>query len=142
MPTIVSCRDLEAWKVAMEVAVEAFAFAYQLPPAERFEIASQIRRAAVSIPSNVAEGQASGPGKRYHNHVRISLGSLAELETLVEIVRRRELVSSDALCRLDELMQHAGRLMHGLERSIRWRKNIQLGCLIIAGCLAATTVLM
>jgi four helix bundle protein len=141
MAAIVSYKDLESWKVGMAVAIEAFAFASQLPSSERFELGSQIRRAAVSIPSNIAEGQASGPGRRYHHHVRISLGSLAELETLAEIVRRRELVSLDALRTIEELMQHAGRLIHGLERSIRWRKNIQMGCLIVAGWLAANAVL-
>ena len=63
MAVIVSYKDLESWKVAMAVAVEAYAFAGRLPSSERFELGSQIRRAGVSIPANLAEGQASGPGK-------------------------------------------------------------------------------
>ncbi len=142
MAVIETYRDLEAWKVGMELALDAFAVASHLPATERFELGSQIRRAAVSIPSNVAEGQANGPGRRYHNHVRIALGSLAELETLVELVRRRNLLPLDALRTIDALLQHAGRLTHGLERSLRWRLNIQTGCLVLAGWLCGVALLL
>ena len=121
MAAIETFRDLEAWKVGVELALGPFAVASHLPASERFEVGGQMRRAAVSIPSNVAEGQANGPGRRSHNHVRIALGSLAELETLVEIIRRRKLLPADALQNIDALAQHAGRLIHGLERSLRWR---------------------
>jgi len=141
MAAIETFRDLEAWKVGVELALGPFAVASHLPASERFEVGGQMRRAAVSIPSNVAEGQANGPGRRSHNHVRIALGSLAELETLVEIIRRRKLLPADALQNIDALAQHAGRLIHGLERSLRWRLNIQTGCLIIAGWLCAGALL-
>lgn len=88
MAQILSFRDLDAWKAAMNLVLAAYDAAHQLPPTERFELSAQIRRAAVSIPSNVAEGQASGPGARYRHHVRIALGSLAELETQIEIASR------------------------------------------------------
>ena len=127
MASIESYRDLESWKIGVELAVEAFSFASQLPSSERFELGTQLRKAAVSIPSNVAEGQASGPGRRYHHHVQISLGSLAELETLVEIIRRRQILSSETFARIDQLAEHAGRLIHGLERSVRWRRNVAAG---------------
>jgi hypothetical protein len=112
MAAIESYRDLESWKVSVELAVEAFSFASHLPQSERFEMGSQLRKAAVSIPSNIAEGQASGPGRRYHH---------------VEIVRRRQILSTDAFARIDQLAEHAGRLIHGLERSVRWRSRLPLG---------------
>ena len=74
MAAIVSYRDLEAWKAAMNLLLAAYAVARQLPQTERFELSAQMRRAAVSVPSNIAEGQATGPGGRYRHHVRIALG--------------------------------------------------------------------
>ena len=65
----------------MDLAVIAYETSKRLPPAERFELTAQIRRAAVSIPANVAEGQGCGREGRYLYHVRIALGSLAELAT-------------------------------------------------------------
>ena len=64
---------------------------------ERYGLASQMRRAAVSVPSNVAEGHAYGPGLRYRIHVRVALGSLAELATELEIAIRLSYVTGDAL---------------------------------------------
>jgi four helix bundle protein len=56
MGEIVSFRDLDAWKVAMDLVVAIYSLAAKLPATERFELSAQIRRAAVSIPSNIAEG--------------------------------------------------------------------------------------
>ena len=89
MSQIVSFRDLDAWKAAMDLVMAAYDVAHQLPTTERFELAAQIRRAAVSIPSNIAEGQATGPGGRYRHHVRIALGSLAEGALAINGSRRR-----------------------------------------------------
>ena len=135
MAVIHSYRDLQAWQSAIALSLEAFVVASRLPALERFEIGSQIRRAAVSIPSNVAEGQANGPGRRYLHHVRIALASLAELDTHVEIVRRRKLVSESGLESIERLLQQTGRLVHGLDRSLRRRLHIQVGCLAFAACL-------
>jgi four helix bundle protein len=94
--TIRSFRDLDAWKAAMELSCSAYDIAGQLPATERFELASQIRRAAVSIPSNIAEGHACGLRNRYRNHVRIAAGSLAELATQMEIARLQGYIVSGA----------------------------------------------
>jgi four helix bundle protein len=81
-------RDLDAWKVELDVAERVYAFADTLPKNERFEMAGQMRRAALSVPSNVAEGHATGARGRYQYHVRISLGSVAELLTCLELALR------------------------------------------------------
>ena len=117
MAAIVSYRDLEAWKAAMNLLLATYAVARQLPQTERFELSAQMRRAAVSVPSNIAEGQATGPGGRYRHHVRIALGSLAELDTELEAVRRLEYSSEEALRVVAEHLAQAGRLLHGLDRS-------------------------
>lgn len=94
MGTIQSFRDLDAWKTAMDLVLTTYALVKKLPAAERFELGAQLRRAAISIPSNIAEGHACGPRRRYLNHVRIALGSLAELDTQIEIAGRLQLLSA------------------------------------------------
>jgi four helix bundle protein len=142
MATIESYRDLEAWQSAIDLSLETFALASRLPGSERFELGSQIRKAAVSVPSNVAEGQASGPGRRYLHHVDIALGSLAELDTQIEIVRRRQLVSDPILQSIDKLLQQTARLIYGLRRSLRRRLQIQAGCLAFAVCISASAAFL
>ena len=112
-------RQLDTWNAAMDLACRAYDLAAALPPLERFELASQIRRAAVSIPSNVAEGHASGLRNRYRNHVRIALGSLAEVETQVEIAKRRGYLDDAATRGLDDQIARTGQLLHGVLRSLR-----------------------
>lgn len=116
---ISSYRDLDAWKAAMDLVVTVYSVAERLPATERFELAKQMRRAAVSVPSNVAEGQANGPGKRYLNHVRMALGSVAELETQLELAVRLAFVSSSAVTTLERQLVRTGQLLHGLARSLR-----------------------
>lgn len=80
-----SFRDLDAWNVAMELAVACYRLARQLPVEERFALSAQIRRAAVSVPSNIAEGHSTGSDGVFGRQVRTSLGSVGELETQLEL---------------------------------------------------------
>ena len=84
MAVIKSFRDLEAWQAAMDLCVRVYSVSQRLPSEERFGLTSQIRRASVSVPSNVAEGQSHGKNGRYIEHVRIAIGSLGELSTELE----------------------------------------------------------
>ena len=118
MSEIESFRDLDAWKVSMELVVLIYALVTKLPPSERFELSRQIRRAAVSIPANIAEGQGYGPGLRYLNHVRIALGSLAELETELELAQRLKYLAPQDLDSVSEHLVRTGQLLHGLRRSL------------------------
>jgi four helix bundle protein len=129
-----SYRDLEAWQSGMELLLSVYELASQLPQVERFGIASQMRRAAVSVPSNVAEGQAYGRGRRYLHHVRVALGSLAELDTQIEAVRRVGYFNEHALQQAVHLLNQTGILLHGLERSLKRRQMTMTG-LALAACL-------
>lgn len=142
MAAIVSYRDLEAWKAAMNLLLAAYAVARQLPQAERFELSAQLRRSAVSIPSNIAKGQATGPGGRYRHHVRIALGSLAELDTQLEAVRHLEYLSEEGLRVVAEHLAQTGRLLHGLDRCLR-RRHFAISCLTLCGlfCVGGTLLL-
>lgn len=117
-----SFRDLDVWQVSMNVTKAAYEVAKALPESERFELSAQMRRAAVSVPSNVAEGHAHRINPRtYANHVRIALGSLAELETDLELAIRLRFVDPKKISGLFQELERAGQLLHGVLRSQRRR---------------------
>ena len=112
-------RDLEAWQPAMDLAVSAHSLAGQLPPTHRFELASQMRRSATSIPSNIAEGHSQRGDRVFLQHVSIALDSLAELETQVEIAIRAKLLEESAARSLRIELARTGKLLHGLRRTLK-----------------------
>jgi four helix bundle protein len=116
---IQSYRDLIAWQRAMEFAVECHRFATALPRSEQFELAAQIRRAASSVPFNIAEGFGLGTDKAFAKHLRISRGSTFEAQTGIEIAQRLGLTGPHA--RLQELAEETVRLIQGLIISIHKR---------------------
>jgi four helix bundle protein len=114
---IQSFRDLNVWKKGMDLAELVYITSEKLPKSEMFGLTSQMRRAVVSIPSNIAEGKAIG-GLSYPRHVKIALGSESELETQIELTRRLKLLSKlDA----DELLNRTcevGRMLAALLKSL------------------------
>jgi len=93
---IQSYRDLSVWQKAMTLAERIYSVTDGLPKSEAYGLTSQMRRAAVSIPSNIAEGKAIS-GRAYLRHLRIALGSEAELQTQIELAVRLQLFKkSDA----------------------------------------------
>ena len=87
MAPIQSFRQLEVWQVSMELATAVYAVSEMLPSAERFGLTSQLRRAAASIPANLAEGHGRTT-RAYAYHVGVAGGSQAELDTLLELAMR------------------------------------------------------
>ena len=116
MDKIVSHKDLVVWQKAIALACKVYAGTQLLPRDERFGLTSQLRRAAVSIPSNIAEGSARRTRTEFIQYLHISRGSLAELETLYLIASRLALLS-DAAATLDEIAE-VGRLLNGLIGSL------------------------
>ena len=112
-----SYMDLEAWREGIELAVQVYQCTDRFPSYERFGISSQLCRAAVSIPSNVAEGQCKSQ-KEFLHHISHSRGSLQELITLIVIANRREYGSAELLAKLGERADREGRLLYGLRRSL------------------------
>jgi four helix bundle protein len=76
-----SYRDLEVWKLSIDLVKERYSITNGFPPTEIYGLTNQIRRAAVSIPSNIAEGQGRNSQKEFKQFLAISLGSISELET-------------------------------------------------------------
>ena len=113
-------KDLDVWRAGVDLTIAVYQTTRVFPADERFGLISQMRRAALSIPSNVAEGHAFRFQRRaYRRHVRIALGSFAELETHLEVIARLRLVDKPALESLDAPMTRTGQLLHGLLRSLR-----------------------
>lgn len=118
---IVCFRDLEVWNAAMDLVIAVYGIARRLPASERFELARQIRRSVTSVPSNIAEGHAHRGGRTYLRHVRIALGSLAELETQLELTVRLAFTTTDDVRTAFAQVRRTGQLLHGLERSLKRR---------------------
>jgi len=104
---IKSYRDLRVWRIGMRVAGEAYAIAKLLPSEERYALAAQIRRAAVSIPSNIAEGHGRKHLGDYVRSLSVANGSLKELETEVLLAAKFGMISRD---RMKAFLDHSERL--------------------------------
>jgi len=118
MAKIASYKELTVWQKAMALAVACYRLTAGFPVEERFGLTSQIRRAAVSIPSNIAEGHNRRSRQAFANHVGIALGSQAELETQIALAVRLEFSSEAAAAPALDLAADVGRLLHGLVRSL------------------------
>lgn len=112
-------RDLDAWQEAMRLVTEVYRESATFPSEERYGLAAQLKRASVSVPSNIAEGHARGTTAEFRRFLAIARGSLAEVETQIEIALRIELLSHSPaeglLARCDKL----GRILYGLQKSLQ-----------------------
>jgi len=118
MPHILSFRDLIAWQKAMLLAELIYDVTDRFPHRERFGLAYQMRKSAVSIPSNIAEGhRRKTPG--YVHHLEIALGSHGELDTQCELATRRLFIKPTDRIKVEALLAEVGKLTHGLLRSLR-----------------------
>ncbi len=119
MNRIKSFKDLHAWQKSMEFAAMVYEITAEFPKEERYGIVSQMRRAAISIPSNIAEGHSRNTTGEFVQFLGIAKGSLAELETLILMSIRLgyidELPANNAL----EPCAVTGRLLNGLVRSLK-----------------------
>ena len=88
-------KDLTVWKVAIEMVTEIYALTNDFPEQEKFGLCNQIRRAAVSVPSNIAEGAARTYSKEFIQFLSVSLGSLAELETQLIISNNLKYINEE-----------------------------------------------
>ena len=111
--SIKSYQDLEVWQKAMDLVVMCYEATRSFPKSEVYGLASQLQRAAVSIPANIAEGRERRYTKEFSQHLSIAYSSLAELETHIQIAQRLEYVSSDKTKRLLEMTAEIGRMLNG-----------------------------
>lgn len=90
-------KDLDVWKNAVDFVTEIYKLTEKFPKSEEFGLKSQIRRAAVSVPANIAEGAARKSKKEFTQFLYISVGSLSELETLIIISDNLNLLSKEVI---------------------------------------------
>lgn len=103
---------------AIDLVVDVYRLSTAFPDEERYGITSQLRRAMVSIPLNIAEGRGRLHQREFLHHLSIARGSLAEVETLFEIVQRLEYAPAAALVPLKEALSEIARMLTGLIRSV------------------------
>lgn len=114
-------RDLIVWQDAMDLVVAIYGTTATFPKAERYSLVDQLRRAAISVPSNIAEGHGRSRTGDYLRHLSIAAGSLSELETQIQIARRLEYITEDEQQRLLDSCTAIARMLAGLIRSLRRR---------------------
>lgn len=113
-----SHRDLLVWQKAMDLVVAIYRITQAFPKSEVYGLASQMQRASVSIPSNIAEGHSLKQTGAYLRHLAIASGSLAELETQLEISYRLGYLSPDGKCVLRQANE-IGKMLFGLRHSLQ-----------------------
>lgn len=116
---IKSYRELKVWSLAMELVENIYSHTTSFPHEEKFGLSSQLRRAAVSVPSNIAEGHSKQSSKEYLRHISIAMGSLAELETQVELSKRLNYVNAESLNELISCMDEIGKMLRGIQKTMK-----------------------
>ena len=109
-------RDLVAWQRAVELAVSIYDLTESMPPREQFGLSNQLRRAAVSVASNIAEGHGRQARPDYLRFLRMARGSLCELSTQLEIAYRAGLLAPDQ--QVTDLAAETARVLQALIRSL------------------------
>lgn len=120
---VASYRDLIVWSRAVDLVESCCKLTVRLPPSEIYGLTSQIRRAAISIPANIAEGHGRRHLAEYLQHLAIANGSLKELETHLFIAGRLRYISKYEIEATVKSCEEVGRMLSGLIRKLRQRKH-------------------
>jgi four helix bundle protein len=114
-------HDLQAWQFAIQLVKDVYTLTATFPPSEAYGLTNQMRRAAVSVPSNIAEGAARNGSKEFLHFLGIARGSLSELETQVVIAREIGYLSDSAMLerQIDDVFGLIGGLINSLKNSQR-----------------------
>jgi four helix bundle protein len=107
-------KKLEAWKQSMDLVIEIYRTTENFPGQEIYGLTNQIRRAAISIPSNIAEGAARQTKKEFTNYLHMAQGSLSELDTQIELARRLGYFDQETFRMLDERLERIDKMITGL----------------------------
>lgn len=115
---IKSYRDLEVWQKAMDLVVIGYQITTKFPKSEKYGLSGQLQRALVSIPANIAEGQARQHNKEFLQYLSIAYGSLAEVETHIQIAERLNYIDSESVKQILDKTSEIGWMLNGLRKSI------------------------
>lgn len=121
--SITTYRDLLVWQRAMDLVDAVYRLTRGFPREEVYGLTSQVRRAAVSVPSNIAEGHGRQTQRHFLHFLSIARGSIKELETQVLIAKRLGYVDEDQSTKVLELTDQVSRLTTGLMNSLRKKES-------------------
>jgi four helix bundle protein len=113
-----SYRDLRVWNNAVQLTLEVYRITQSFPPSERFGLTSQLQRAAVSVPSNIAEGHARSTRGEYRNFLSIARGSVIEVEVQLFLAEQLGYVQSHLLMKARDHCDAISRMITKLKRSL------------------------
>lgn len=118
-------RKLDVWKLAIQLVIEVYKITMSLPIEETYNLANQMKRCAVSNPSNIAEGAARNTKKEFINFLHIARGSMSELDTHIEIAKQLGYLYKKDINTINILMERVDRMLAGLIKSqIRLTSNV------------------
>lgn len=120
-----SYKDLIAWQKGMELVATIYDATEGVPSHEQFGLVSQLRRVAVSVPNNIAEGKEHYSNRDFARFLRHSRGSLAEIETRFLIAQQRKYLPDATVTRLAQMLDELGRILSGLITFLKQHEDRQ-----------------
>jgi four helix bundle protein len=111
-------KKLVAWRKSMDLVEEVYELSKRFPREEVYGLSSQMRRAAISVPSNIAEGAAGRSPVQFRNYLSVALGSLNELATQLEIAHRIGYLSAATFSNIESLIDECLAVTYGLRKSL------------------------
>jgi four helix bundle protein len=114
-----SYRDLNVWKLSIELVKDIYYVTTKFSPVEIYGLTNQLRRAAISIPSNIAEGQGRNSFKEFKQFLAVALGSLAELETQLIISHEIGYLNQENLSKLSVALDNIRKMLKALANSLK-----------------------
>lgn len=112
-------KSLKIWQKGIKLVVDIYKSTKEFPQEELYGLTSQMRRSAISIPSNIAEGSGRNSDKDFNRFLDISLGSSFELETQIIIARKLEFLSDEEFLNLSDKVQEEQKMITGLQKSLK-----------------------
>ncbi|MGA2462882.1 MAG: four helix bundle protein [Thermodesulfobacteriota bacterium] len=112
-------RELEVWKKAMDFVIEVYRIISDFPKSEEYGLTSQLRRASISIPSNLAEGAARKGNKEFMQFLNVAQGSISELDTQLELAYRLEYINKQDYSSLINRLTEISKMLYGLAKTLR-----------------------
>lgn len=116
-------QNLKVWRNAIDLVPTIYEVVRRLPKMETYALGDQLRRAVVSVPANIAEGQARQHSKEFLQHLSIAKGSLAEVHTLLVVAGRLNYLTGEELTGLENRLTDVAQPLHGLIKHLRTTNN-------------------
>lgn len=122
MEKIKSFKELRIWQKGMEIVKDIYLLTKKFPKEELYGLSSQMKRAAISVPSNIAEGFKRYHNKEYSQFLYIALGSIGELETQVIIAQELDFIAKEELESISEKIDHVSKMIASLINKLKITK--------------------